>query len=303
MIEMHIEHVSLNPQTNSGTITLGEAEQNRQLHIQGTFQEIRAVTRTNHELSNDPLSRLYGLLKNIILASGYSITRVEITGFVDTTPQGKIVLKTAEKQVELEALALDAIELAISTQTPILVAEEVLEQAAQMPAPKETSQLSQPTIQQTLSSLSAISEAAKLTEHSRNALKFAEEEARRFQHNYIGTEHLLLGLVHEKQGAAARALIDLGVDLAKVRSSVEFIIGLGDRLVLGEIGLTPRSKRVLELAIDEAHKMKHQYVGTEHLLLGLVREGEGIAAGILESLGVRLEHLRTRILKLLNNDS
>ena len=109
-----------------------------------------------------------------------------------------------------------------------------------------------------------------------------------FNHNYIGTEHILLGLVREGDGVAAKVLSNLGVELNKVRSAVEFIIGRGDRTVLGEIGLTPRAKKVIELAVDEARRLGHSYIGTEHLLLGLVREGEGIAAGVLESLGVNL---------------
>ncbi len=122
----------------------------------------------------------------------------------------------------------------------------------------------------------------KFTERARKVLSLAQEEAQRFNHNYIGTEHLLLGLVREGDGVAAKVLNNLGVELNKVRSAVEFIIGRGDRMVLGEIGLTPRAKKVIELAVDEARRLGHHYIGTEHLLLGLVREGEGIAAGVLE---------------------
>ncbi len=135
----------------------------------------------------------------------------------------------------------------------------------------------------------------KFTERARKVLSLAQEEAQRFQHNYIGTEHLLLGLVREGEGIAARTLGRMGVSLEKVRNAVEFIIGRGDRIVLGEIGLTPRAKKVIELAVDEAHRLNHHYIGTEHLLLGLVREGEGIAAGVLESLGVRLQNLRREV--------
>ena len=119
----------------------------------------------------------------------------------------------------------------------------------------------------------------KFTERARRVLTLAQEEALRFNHNYIGTEHLLLGLVREGEGVAAKVLANLGVELNKVRSAVEFIIGRGDRAVMGEIGLTPRAKKVIELAVDEARRLGHHYIGTEHLLLGLVREGEGIAAG------------------------
>src|SRR5438094_843475 len=139
----------------------------------------------------------------------------------------------------------------------------------------------------------------KFTERARKVLQLAQEEAQRFNHNYIGTEHLLLGLVREGEGVAAKVLANLGVELNKVRSAVEFIIGRGDRAVMGEIGLTPRAKKVIELAVDEARRLGHHYIGTEHLLLGLIREGEGIAAGVLESLGVNLEKVRTEVIKVL----
>ena len=139
----------------------------------------------------------------------------------------------------------------------------------------------------------------KFTERARRVLTLAQEEAQRFNHNYIGTEHLLLGLVREGDGVAAKVLANLGVELNKVRSAVEFIIGRGDRAATGEIGLTPRAKKVIELAVDEARRLSHSYIGTEHVLLGLVREGEGIAAGVLESLGVNLERVRGETQRIL----
>ena len=141
----------------------------------------------------------------------------------------------------------------------------------------------------------------KFTERARKVLTLAQEEAQRFQHNYIGTEHLLLGLVREGEGVAAKVLTNLGIQLNDVRRAVEYIIGRGDRVVPGDIGLTPRAKKVIELAVDEAKLLKHQYIGTEHLLLGLVREGGGIAAGVLASMGVKLEQVRTETLKVLQS--
>ncbi|HET8843906.1 MAG TPA: Clp protease N-terminal domain-containing protein, partial [Ktedonobacteraceae bacterium] len=140
----------------------------------------------------------------------------------------------------------------------------------------------------------------KFTERARKVLGLAQEEAQRFQHNYIGTEHLLLGLVREGDGVAAKVLNNLGLELNKVRSAVEFILGHGDKMVPGEIGLTPRAKKVIELAVDEARRLNHQSIGTEHLLLGLVYEGEGIAAGVLESLGVNLEKVRIQTIQVLS---
>ena len=143
----------------------------------------------------------------------------------------------------------------------------------------------------------------KFTDRARKVLTLAQDEAQRFNHNYIGTEHLLLGLVREGEGVAARVLENMNVELAKVRTAVEFIIGRGDRPVVGEVGLTPRAKRVIELAIEEARRLGHNYIGTEHLLLGLVREGEGIAAGVLESLGVNLDKVRHEVIRVLSQSS
>jgi excisionase family DNA binding protein len=143
----------------------------------------------------------------------------------------------------------------------------------------------------------------RFTDQARRVLNLSQEEAQRFHHNYIGTEHLLLGLIREGEGVGGQVLANLGVELNKVRSAVESIIGRGDRIVLGEIGLTPRAKKVIELAVDEARRLNHHYIGTEHLLLGLLREGEGIAAGVLEKLGVTLERARTEMLQILSKQA
>lgn len=139
----------------------------------------------------------------------------------------------------------------------------------------------------------------RFTKRARHVLTLAQEEAQSFQHNYIGTEHLLLGLVREREGIAAQVLRNLGIEVNQVRSAVEAIIGRGDRIVIGEVGITPRAKKVIELAVDEARRLNHRFIGTEHLLLGLIREGEGIGAGVLESLGVRLDQARTEVLRVL----
>jgi mannose-6-phosphate isomerase-like protein (cupin superfamily) len=135
----------------------------------------------------------------------------------------------------------------------------------------------------------------KFTERARKVLQLSQEEAQRFNHNYIGTEHLLLGLVREGEGVAYKVLVNLGVDPNNVRSAVEFIVGRGENSVRGEIGLTPRAKKVIELAVAEARRLNHNYIGTEHILLGLLREGEGIAVGVLESLGVSIDRVRQQV--------
>lgn len=135
----------------------------------------------------------------------------------------------------------------------------------------------------------------KFTGRARNALRLAQEEARRLNHHYMGTEHILLGLIMEEDGIAGRALRSLGVDLGKARSAVLLIIGMGERPTLGEIGLTPRAKRVIELSVGEARRLGHRYIGTEHLLLGLVSEGSGIGAEVLKSLGVTTGRVRSAV--------
>jgi len=140
----------------------------------------------------------------------------------------------------------------------------------------------------------------KFSERARKVLTFAQEEAQHLNHSYIGTEHILLGLLREEEGVAAKVLTNLGVGLNKVRASVEFIIGRGEKPSAGETGLTPRARRVIELAIDEARYLGHSYIGTEHLLLGLLREGEGIAAGVLDSFGITLDRARAETTRILS---
>jgi transcriptional regulator with XRE-family HTH domain len=139
-----------------------------------------------------------------------------------------------------------------------------------------------------------ISSDNPFTLRAHRVMGLAQEEARRLNHNYIGTEHLLLGLVREGQGVAARVLIGMGVRLPKVRLAVEFIIARGEGAIVNEIGLTPRAKKVITLAVEEARRLGHTYVGTEHLLVGLV-QGGGIAAGVLESLEVDLRLVRSLV--------
>jgi len=140
----------------------------------------------------------------------------------------------------------------------------------------------------------------RFTDRAKRVLALAQDEAIRFNHNYIGTEHILIGLIREEEGVAARALRTLGVGLDKARTALGFIVGRGDAIVApSEITLSPRTKKVIELAIDEARKLGHGRVGTEHMLLGLAREGEGIASGIIESLGVTMDKVRHAVIETL----
>ncbi|MCK5434019.1 MAG: ATP-dependent Clp protease ATP-binding subunit, partial [Dehalococcoidales bacterium] len=142
----------------------------------------------------------------------------------------------------------------------------------------------------------------KFSERARRVLTLAQDEAQRLNHSYVGTEHILLGLVREEEGVAAKVLASMDVSLGKVRQAVEFIIGPGEKPSSGTTGLTSRAKRVIELAIDEARHLGHNYIGTEHLLLGLLRDGEGVAAGVLDSFSVTLERARTEITRFLSQN-
>jgi ClpA/ClpB-like protein len=139
----------------------------------------------------------------------------------------------------------------------------------------------------------------RFTDRARRVVVLAQEEARLLNHNYIGTEHLLLGLLREDEGIAAQALDALGVSTERARHEVEAIIGHGDRVPSGHVPFTPRAKKVLELSLREAIQLGHNYIGTEHILLGLVREGEGVAATVLVKLGADLERVRRQVVQLL----
>ena len=139
----------------------------------------------------------------------------------------------------------------------------------------------------------------RFTERARKVVYLAQQEAARLGHNVVGTEHLLLGLVAEGEGVAAKALESLEIGLDRIRNEVEKIISTGETNPFGEIPFTPRAKRVLELAVDEGRQMGHNYVGTEHILLGLIREGEGVAAQVLKNLGADLERVRKEVISLL----
>jgi ATP-dependent Clp protease ATP-binding subunit ClpC len=139
----------------------------------------------------------------------------------------------------------------------------------------------------------------RFSDRARRVVVLAQEEARMLKHNYIGTEHILLGLSHEGEGVAAKALESVGVSLSAVRSQVEEIIGRGQDEPSGHIPFTPRAKKVLELSLRESLQLGHNYIGTEHILLGLLREGEGVAAQVLEKLGADLAGVRQQVIHLL----
>ncbi len=140
----------------------------------------------------------------------------------------------------------------------------------------------------------------RFTDRARRVLVLAQEEARLLNHSFIGTEHILLGLIHEEEGVAARALSELGITLVAARSKVEEVIGLSGGAPFGSPPFTPRAKKVMELALREAMQLGHNYIGTEHLLLGVVREGEGVATQVLVGLGADLARVRQQVMRILS---
>jgi ATP-dependent Clp protease ATP-binding subunit ClpA len=152
---------------------------------------------------------------------------------------------------------------------------------------------------QVLSSARRRTMLERFTDRARRVVKLAEEEARRLNHNYIGTEHILLGLIREGEGVAAKALESLGISLDAVRQQVEEIIGRGQQAPFDVIPFTPRSKKVLELSLRESQQLGHNYIGTEHILLGLIREGDGVAAQVLVKLGAALNRVRQQVIQLI----
>ena len=140
----------------------------------------------------------------------------------------------------------------------------------------------------------------RFTDRARRVVVLAQAEARRLEHNYIGTEHILLGLIHEGEGVAAKTLESLGISLEAVRQQVEEIIGQGQQAPSGHIPFTPRAKKVLELSLRESLQLGHNYIGTEHILLAMLREGEGVAAQVLVKLGADLNRVRQQVIQLLH---
>jgi ATP-dependent Clp protease ATP-binding subunit ClpC len=139
----------------------------------------------------------------------------------------------------------------------------------------------------------------RFTDRARRVVVLAQEEARTLNHSYIGTEHILLGLTREGEGVAVKALAPLGISLEAVRQQVEEIIGQGQQAPSGHIPFTPRAKKVLGLSLRESVQLDHNYIGTEHILLGLIREGEGVAAQVLVKLGADLSRVRQHVIELL----
>src|SRR5688500_4816091 len=218
--------------------------------------------------------------------------------------------KLGHSHVGTEQLLLGIVRQGESTATKVLASagvelEKVRHQVIAVVGQRGSAAAPPPPAAPTASAFGAFTGPfERFNDRAKKVLAYAQDEAIHLNHNYIGTEHLLLGLVREGESVAAKVLNALGVELSKVRTAVEFIIGAGDMPGSpSEITISPRTKKVIELAIDEARKLNHRHVGPEHLLLGLVREGEGIASGVIESLGVTLAKLRQQVLATLGKES
>jgi bifunctional DNase/RNase len=277
MLEMTVESVRINLQTEQRVVILKATKQERYLFIWIAQAEAYAIAIELQGMSS-PRPLTHDLFINLMSAFGMKVVRIVVSDLVDDIFYSYMELEMAGRQVRVDARPADAIAIAVRARTPIYVEDSVLERAG---VSLDTGDSDQRTDAQ----LHERDSFDKFTERARKVLSFAQEEAQRFQHTYIGPEHLLLGLVREGEGVAVKVLTSLGVDLEQVRKSVEDTVGRGDRIVPGEIGLTPRAKNVIELAQDEARLLDHRYIGTEHLLLGLIREGEGIGAAVLERVG------------------
>jgi hypothetical protein len=258
---------------------------NNLLHIFHTF--FKVVTEYALEIWCSCMKQVVRTFK------AHLCKRVVISDLVDDIFYSYIELEMAGRHVRVDARPSDAIAIAVRARIPISVEDSVLERAGLSLEPGDSEKGNDAHMHER-------ERFDTFTERARRVLSLAQEEAQRFQHNYIGTEHLLLGLVREREGIAGKVLTSLGVDLEQARKAVEDSVGRGDQIVPGEMGLTPRAKKVIELAKDEARLLDHHSIGTGHLLLGLIREGEGIAAGVLESLGVNLEKVRTHTIQVLS---
>ena len=224
-------------------------------------------------------------------------------------------LQVLQKDVQVDGFSIAAIRGFLMSRFGGRAAEEIAKQfddiyygSTPLPAKKPAAPQAVPVAEKTQPKQSKLEKKSKtavsapggfesFTEKALKVIMLAQEESRRTGHNYVGTEQILLGLIGEATGIAAKTLTAMGANLRDARTEVQKIIGRGSGFVAVEIPFTPRAKRVLELSADEARKLGHSYIGTEHLLLALLREGEGVAARVLENLGVNLEKLKIKILR------
>ncbi len=294
MLEMTVESVRINLQTEQRVVILKATKQERYLFIWIAHAEAYAIA-VELQGTSSPRPLTHDLFINVMSACGIKIVSIVVSDLIDDIFYSYLELEMAGRHVRVDARPADAIAIAVRARIPIYVEDSVLERAGVSLDAGDSDKRNDAQMHES-------DRFAKFTERARKVLSLAQEEAQRFQHTDIGTEHLLLGLVREGEGVARKVLTSLGVDLEKVRKAVEDTVGRGDQIVPGEIGLTPRVKKVIELAEDEARLFDHHYIGTEHLLLGLIREGEERGADGLERMGVNLEKVRAETLRVLSEE-
>jgi bifunctional DNase/RNase len=294
MIEMTVESVRINLQTSQRVVILKATKQERYLFIWIAQAEAYAIA-IELQGTSSPRPLTHDLFINLMSACEIKVVSSVISDLVDDIFYSYIELEMAGKHVRVDARPSDVVAIAVRARIPIYVEDSVLDRAGVALEPGDSEKRNDAQMHDR-------ERYDKFTERARKVLSLAQEEAQRFQHNSIRTEHLLLGLVREREGIAGKVITSLGVDLEQARKAVEDSVGRGDRIVLGEIGLTPHAKKVIELAKDEARLLNHHSIGTGHLLLGLLREEEGKGADVLERIGVNLEKVRAEMLRVLSED-
>ena len=243
-----------------------------------------------------PRPMTHDLLERMITDLGATVKRVVVSDLQGDTFYATIVLQLNGDTVERDARPSDAMALAVRTGVPIFVSEEVLEKGAGLFKHAQLPE-SSPRYIGKLGHVRGI-----LSDQARDVVLVAQSQARHLNHDAIGSEHLLLGLVEDAEGVGARVLIKMGLDLIKVRSMIETFLRPAEGTPSDELALTPRAARILELAGDEADRLGHHWFGTEHLLMGIMSEGKGPAAGLLKAQGVTLAKVRAESVRLLKQD-
>ena len=245
---------------------------------------------------NVPRPMTHDLLEGVVTDLGATVKRVVVSDLQGDTFYATITLQLNGDTVERDARPSDAMALAVRTGAPIFVSEEVLEKGADW---FKDAQLLE-SRSQYIGKLGHV--RGILSDQARDVVLDAQRQARRLSHAAIGSEHRLLGLVENAEGVGAKVLVELGLDLTKVRSGVEATLQPAEGAPGDELPLTPRASRILELAGDEADRLGHHWFGTEHLLMGIMSEGNGSAAGLLKGQGVTLAKVRAQSVRLLEKE-
>ena len=292
MLEMEVDGLRSNIADDKKVVVLRTGDSSRYLPIWIGASEAESIAIKLQDVSI-PRPLTHDLLESTIVDLGASVVRVVITDLRDETFYASIVLRLNGNTIHKDSRPSDAIALAVRTGAPILASELVVEKAG------VTSEIGKPPqiTSHLTGDLGVVS--GSLSERARDAISDAISQAKRLNHDAISTEHLLLGLVTQPEGVGAKTLVALDVQLDEMRTAAESMVELRGSGAGGEPALTPQAARVLELAGAEARRLNHHWFGTEHMLMGLMREGEGAAAALLEDHGVTLEKVTAESLRIL----